>query len=303
MRIENADRNEENKLVKVAVILVNFNGEKYCRECIDSIMRQTYQDIDIFFVDNASVDGSVSIIRNEYPNIKIIQLNENKGFTGGNNIGIRAAIQSGADYLMLLNVDTELMDRNLIARMVDEADENTAAAPAIYSDRQKKSIWYTGGMLDRKNAKFYNTGIYDDVTHTIYVTYLVGCCMFIHKNIFERIGLFDESYFLYCEDGELSVRMQKAGIKMKYIPDVWVWHKVQFRKSGNYATYYYYRNYYYLLERYKGYLGVTVKEQIFSDINTIIHNMSGAYFYKNKYIMMAIFDYLLRRKGKRKTGL
>lgn len=288
---------------KVTVILVNYNGEKYCQSCVDSIMRQTYPDVDIVFVDNASVDSSVSLIRNGFPNVKIIKLKENMGFTGGNNAGIRAAIQTGAHYLMLLNTDTELMDRNLISRLVDEADENTAVAPAIYSDRQKKSIWYTGGKLDRKNAKFYNTGIYDDVTHTICVNYLVGCCMFIHKKIFERIGLFDESYFLYCEDGELSVRMHKANIKMKYIPDVWVWHKVQFRKGGYYSIYYYNRNYYYLLDKYKGYLGVTAKEQIFRDMKVIINNMCNSNFYKNKYIMMAILDYLLRRKGKKETGL
>lgn len=303
IEIKNNDGNEGFKLDKVAVILVNYNGEKYCQKCIDSIIKQTYPDVDIIFVDNASADDSVSLIRNEFPNVKVIQLKENMGFTGGNNVGIREAIQAGADYLMLLNTDTELMDRNLISRMVDESDENTAVAPAIYSDRQKKSIWYTGGKQDRRNAKFYNTGIYDDVTHTIFVNYLVGCCMFIHKKIFERIGLFDESYFMYCEDGELSVRMHRAGIKMKYIPDVWVWHKVQFRKRGYYPLYYFNRNYYYLLDKYKGYFGVTVKEQIFRDMKMIINNMCGASYHKNKYIAMAMLDYLLRRTGKRETGL
>lgn len=288
---------------KVAVILVNFNGEKYCQKCINSIMKQTYPEVDIVFVDNASIDNSVSMVKNEFPKVKIITLKENMGFTGGNNIGIKEAIRKGSDYLLLLNTDTELMDCNLISRMVEEADKNTAVSPAIYSDEQKKVIWYTGGKLDRRNAKFWNTGYYDNIKNTTYVSYMVGCCMFIHKDIFAKVGLFDESFFLYCEDGELSARMHRAGIKMKYIPDVWVWHKVQFRKSKDYQTYYFKRNYYYLLEKYKGYLGVTVKKQIIRDMRLMFDNLCTENFYKNKYIMMAIIDYLMKRKGKRNINI
>lgn len=294
------ERSEGIELDKVAVVLVNYNGGKYCQKCIDSIMNQTYPDIDIIFVDNASVDGSVSLIKKEFCHVKVIALKKNMGFTGGNNIGIKKAIERNADYLLLLNTDTELMDRNLVSRMVEEADENTAVIPAIYSDRQKKAIWYTGGKLDRKNAMFLNTGNYDNVRYPIYVSYMVGCCMFIHKDIFAKVGLFDESFFLYCEDGELSVRMYRAGVKMKYLPDVWVWHKVQFRRSGSYFIYYFNRNYYYTLDKNKDYFGVTVKESILKDIKLIINNFLGANFYKNKYIMMAIIDYLIKRKGKRK---
>lgn len=288
---------------KVAVILVNFNGEKYCQKCINSIMKQTYPEVDIVFVDNASIDNSVSMVKNEFPKVKIITLKENMGFTGGNNIGIKEAIRKGSDYLLLLNTDTELMDCNLISRMVEEADKNTAVSPAIYSDEQKKVIWYTGGKLDRRNAKFWNTGYYDNIKNTTYVSYMVGCCMFIHKDILAKVGLFDESFFLYCEDGELSARMHRAGIKMKYIPDVWVWHKVQFRKSKDYQTYYFKRNYYYLLEKYKGYLGVTVKKQIIRDMRLMFDNLCTENFYKNKYIMMAIIDYLMKRKGKRNINI
>lgn len=74
---------------KVAVVLVNYNGEKYCKKCIDSIMNQTYPDIDIIFVDNASGDGSVSMVKKEFPHVKVMALKENMGFTGGNNIGIK----------------------------------------------------------------------------------------------------------------------------------------------------------------------------------------------------------------------
>ncbi len=284
---------------KVAVVLVNYNGEKYCKKCIDSIMNQTYPDIDIIFVDNASGDGSVSMVKKEFPHVKVMALKENMGFTGGNNIGIKKAIERQAEYLLLLNTDTELMDCNMVSRMAEEADENTAVIPAIYSDRQKKAIWYTGGKMDRKNAVFWNTGNYDNANSTVYVSYMVGCCMFIHKNIFAKVGLFDESFFLYCEDGELSVRMYRAGVKMKYLPDVWVWHKVQFRKSGSYYIYYFNRNYYYTLDKHKGYFGVTVKECILKDIKVIKKNFYSADFYKNKYIIMAIIDYLLKRMGRR----
>ncbi len=286
---------------KVAVILVNYNGEKYCSKCIDSIMKQTYANIEIFLVDNASVDASVSMIKKEFSSVRVITLKENMGFTGGNNIGIKKAIEDQADYLLLLNTDTELMDENLVSRMVEEADKNTAVIPAIYSDRQKKVIWYTGGKMDRENALFWNTGHYDNITHTQYVSYMVGCCMFIHKDIFAKIGMFDEAFFMYCEDGELSVRMYKSGVKMKYLPDVWVWHKVQFRKSNGYQIYYFNRNYYYLLSKYKGYFGVTVRQKIVNDIKIMMNNMFSAYFYRNKYIMIAIVDYLLKRMGKRKN--
>lgn len=137
---------------KVAVVLVNYNGEKYCKKCIDSIMNQTYPDIDIIFVDNASGDGSVSMVKKEFPHVKVMALKENMGFTGGNNIGIKKAIERQAEYLLLLNTDTELMDCNMVSRMAEEADENTAVIPAIYSDRQKESnmvYWRKNGQKKR----------------------------------------------------------------------------------------------------------------------------------------------------------
>lgn len=282
---------------RVAVILVNYNGEKVLIDCIRSIKKQTYQNVDIILVDNHSTDESVKIVELSYPDIMICKLENNKGFTGGNNVGIKLAREMGYDYLMLLNTDTEI-DEKLIERLLDFADENTAVIPAIYSDKGKKAIWYGGGKMCLKDGKCYNR-YYTDAKKPMEVTYMVGCCMFLHSNIFNKIGDFDDNYFLYYEDGDLSMRMLLAGVKMFYVPDTWVWHKVQFKTLQNYMIYYMTRNYLYFIKKYSQYVEINAYKVAVQNCLTVIRNLSGSNFNHNKYILLATKDFFIGKKGER----
>jgi GT2 family glycosyltransferase len=241
---------------KVAVIIVNWNRKEDTIECLKSLKRvSTFGfTLSVVLVDNGSTDGSIPAF-SKIINIsfRLIPLKENVGFVEGNNIGIKAALEDGADYILLLNNDT-LVDKNLIRELVKSAEKYKTAGiltPKIYfapgyefhKDRYSKSlsgkvIWFAGGVIDWANVYGNNFGVddvdrgqFDDEKETDFAT---GCAMFIKRKVIEKIGLLDTRYFLYFEDDEYSLRAKRAGWKTYYVPTAYLWHKVsQSSKSGS----------------------------------------------------------------------
>jgi len=235
----------------VAIIILTFNGEKDTMECLESIakMRSLNYKLQTVVVDNGSTDVDTSVISNfQFPisnfGFKIIQNKENLGFAGGNNVGIRHALENGADYVVILNNDT-IVHTDLINELVKTAESSEKigiVVPKIYfapgfefhKDRYKKEelgkvIWYAGGIIDWDNVIGYHRGV-DEVDHGQYnrieeADFATGCCMLIKKEVLQEIGLFDEKYFLYYEDNDLSKRVKKAGYKIVYAPKAILWHK------------------------------------------------------------------------------
>ncbi|PIU03849.1 glycosyltransferase family 2 protein [Candidatus Shapirobacteria bacterium CG08_land_8_20_14_0_20_39_18] len=261
---------ETNK--KASVIILNWNGKGYIIECIDSVEKLDIINLklDIVVVDNGSTDGSLSEIKNKILNIKntdqkfkIIESEKNLGFTGGNNVGIKYALENGADYVMLLNSDT-FVDKNLLVQLIEVAKSNPEigiVGPKIYFAKghefQKdiyqpkdlgKVIWYAGGVVDWKNVLQSHRGVdevdkgqYDKTEVTDFVT---GCCMLIKKEILEKIGLLDNKYFLYLEDADFCQRAKQNGYKILYAPKAKLWHLNASSSSvgGNLQDYFITRN-------------------------------------------------------------
>ena len=136
---------------KVGVILVNYNGEVYIRDCIDSLLAQTYKNLEILFWDNHSKDASVETVRKMYPKIHLIESPHNYGFAKANNLAVKRLLQMGVEYVLLLNVDT-VADSCLIEYLLEKADNRTVTTAQIYMDRKGRKIWYAGGELQ------FNTG-------------------------------------------------------------------------------------------------------------------------------------------------
>lgn len=226
----------------VYCIICNRNGRKYIGKCIDSVLAcRDNKHIRIVVVDNASADGSVQFLRKSYPGVIVIANTENRGFSGGTNQGILSALKDNADVLWFLNNDT-YVDPDVLSAVDGLKDPSVAAvgskiyfAPGceFHNDRYSKSdrgkvLWYAGGVIDWQNLLLSHRGVdevdigqYDATEDTDFIS---GCSFFIRADILRQTGFFDEKYFLYLEDADLSVRIQNSGQRTVYYPKSVVWH-------------------------------------------------------------------------------
>lgn len=230
---------------KVYIVILNYNGGKTTIDCLKSVTKlKDGKDFEIetVVVDNGSSDNSVEEIRKAYEKITILENPNNLGFSGGCNEGIRYAVKNDADYVVLLNNDTRV-DDELIIKLVDAAEEGVAAVvPKIYFEKgfeyhkdkysEKdlgKVIWYAGGKMDWNNLIGSNVGV-DEVDRgqfdKKYATDLAtGCCLLLTRQALSSVGLFDDRYFLYYEDADLSERIKKNGFEIIFEPKAIMWHK------------------------------------------------------------------------------
>lgn len=213
---------------KVVVVILNYKVKKYVLKCVESVIESTYKNLEIILVDNNSEDGIEKEIK-KYEGVEFIQNHDNLGYTGGNNVGIKKGLADGIEVVFILNPDTtvkkdtiEILVKNL------EIDDVGIIGPKIYFADSKK-IWYAGGIFDRANVIGKHKGVdgedlgqYDEISETDYVT---GAAMMVRSEVFDKIGFFDERYFLYYEDSDFCLRAKDAGFKIMYIPEAKVFHE------------------------------------------------------------------------------
>lgn len=213
---------------KVAIIVLNFKGKEDTLECMRSIKASDYKNLEIIVVDNNSKDGLEGEI-SKMQDVVFIQTGENLGYAGGNNVGIKKALDDNSDYIFVLNPDTEI-EKNTISNLVKEAEGSDAGifGPKIYF-HDTKVIWYGGGIIDQNNILGVHRGMdevdkgqYNEIVGTGFAS---GAAMFVKSQVFKTVGLFDERYFLYLEDMEFCLRAKLAGFKSLYNPTAVVYHK------------------------------------------------------------------------------
>lgn len=230
---------------KVFLVILSYKGHEDTLQLLQSLKKVKGEfDLNIIIVDNYPQDPLRPNSDYKELNLRIIYNKENLGFSGGNNIGINESLKNGADYIIILNNDT-LVDPQFVAELVKVAESGESVGivtPKIYfakgyefhKDRYKKDelgkvIWYAGGKIDWKNVLGKHRGVdevdkgdYEEVTETDLAT---GCCLLIKKEVLDQLAGYDEKYFLYFEDAELSERTKKAGFKIMYAPKAVIWHK------------------------------------------------------------------------------
>ena len=231
---------------KVFIVVLNWNGYRDTLECINSLKAVTYSNYRIVLVDNDSTDGSEALLRERFPDIDIIQTGHNLGFTGGNNIGMRYALDNRTDYIILLNNDTTV-HKEFVTELVSIAEADKTAGmlcPKIYFHDRPDIIWYAGASfhpwLGWGRHRGYNVrdqGQFNSVEETERPT---GCALMVSRELCENIGLLREEYFCYCEDLDWGLRAQNAGYKIMYVPASKVWHKISRSTSVGSATSLYY---------------------------------------------------------------
>ncbi len=231
---------------KIAIVVLNWNQPKLTIDTVESLLRIKHSSFEyqILLVDNDSKDDSLQQLQNLYatnPLVTIFETNQNLGYVGGNNFGIIFALKNNFDSVLLLNNDV-LVDSNFLEELVKKSDKYDLLGPKIYfapgyefhQDWYSKKelgnvIWSAGGNMDWNNILGSNIGV-DEVDKGQHdkiktdIDFLTGCCLFVNKNVFQKIGLLNKKYFMYLEDTEFCHRAKLKGFKMAYIPKSKIWH-------------------------------------------------------------------------------
>ena len=247
--------------LQINVVVLNYNGLANTLECLRSLKGQKLSKgkINIVVVDNASVDGSAQAL-GKVEGIHLIINSSNLGYSGGNNIGIKYSVQNGADLIFILNNDT-IVDDKCLEVLSEAAKSSDIISPKIYFAKNYefhkgryqekeigKVIWYAGGKIDWDNIIGIHIGV-DEVDRNQFnkrqkIDLATGAAMLVKRKVFERIGFFDEKYFLYLEDMDFCVRAKKANFNIAFEPKAIVWHKnaASAGSGSKFQDYYFTRN-------------------------------------------------------------
>ncbi len=223
----------------VYIIVLTWNGKNDTFECLQSLDEVTYPNFKVLVVDNASTDGTVNAIRTSFPGIEVVVNQTNLRFAGGNNVGIRRALEHGAEYVMLLNNDT-IVERDFLTPLVNAAEHDTRVGmvgPKIYFYVNRQQLWYAGGTIEWWKGWISHVGVrekdmgqYDTTCETDFIT---GCCVLVKREVIQKIGMLDEAYFLYGEDADWCIRTSQAGYKLLFVPSAKIWHKLSVSAGGH----------------------------------------------------------------------
>jgi GT2 family glycosyltransferase len=231
--------------VILSVVIVSYNTASYLRKCLESIFKHTSTiTYEVIVVDNASKDGSVEMIRKDFPEIRLFAMPENLGFTKGNNVGIKAA---AGKYVLILNPDTEIND-NAFVKIVEFLEKNPQAVGATcklvgvdgkwqmsafrYPTLFTKWLFYSVAMLLPLPPIEAMSNV--DVLKPFEADWIVGAAMIIRTEALKNVGGFDEKIFMFSEDVDLCIRLKKAtGKKIYYTPGATIIHVGRVSHSGN----------------------------------------------------------------------
>ncbi len=240
---------------KVSVIILNYKGLGDTIECVQAVRRSDYPSLEIVLVDNASADGSAEALRCRFSGVRFIENRENLGYAGGNNVGIRAAFERGADYVFVLNNEAVPV-RNTVSRLVASAEKNpraTILAPQVLFYDHPDTVNSLGTRMDWFRLRPHRGACGQARSASLSALprereILPGSALFFTKKLFAEVGLFDERYFLIHEDAELCLRNRRKGHVNLVVPDAVVYHKTS-RTLSSYpylTDYYSLRNFLYL---------------------------------------------------------
>jgi len=267
----------------VYVIILNWNHKDDLIETIESFNKQDYLNLTLVISDNGSTDDSIDTVKKKFTDIVVIENNENLGWAAGNNVGIQYALDNNAEYILLANNDLYIENKRVLSTLVSNIEQlknkNVRIIGAKVNYYKPKEKLHNNGWI--MFLKFENNGRFINVFRKNFnknisenfrvVDYVSGCFMLINSELFKKIGLIDESFFIYAEEAEFSYRAWMAGYASVINKDITIYHKVSAtNKIGSpFSMYLRTRNLNYFLKKHK-------------------KTIPNYYFYKRKYFIEVI---------------
>lgn len=213
---------------KVSIIILNWNGLKDTLECLKSVYAGDYDHYEVIVVDNGSTDGSPNEIKALFPKVVLLENGKNLGFAGGNNAGMRYALEKGCDYLWLLNNDT-IVEIDTLSKIISTAEKDERiglVSPLIYHFSNPAKVQFCGAYFDYDNFSVKHLGDISELTVLNQKDIsLWGTALLIKSKIIDKVGILNEKYFAYAEDEEYSLRVLRAGFLNKMDYNARIFHK------------------------------------------------------------------------------
>jgi GT2 family glycosyltransferase len=229
-----------------SIIIVTYNHKRYLEHCINSVLKQDYPH-EIIVVDNCSQDDSSQLVREIFPDVKLIESLENKGYGAGNNLGVKHAT---GEYIVILNPDTIVEDGWLRELVKPLENEKKIATPKILL--YDGSLINTCGNINHFSGLTFTRGLGAEPSayqKLEYVSGISGCCFAMRRRDFIEMGGFDECFFVYNEDSDLSWRAHLKGFGILYVPTSVVRHDYKLNVPPK-KIYYLEKNRYMILRKY-----------------------------------------------------
>lgn len=290
----------------VAIILVNWNGLEFTQACLASLRKVDYLNFKVILVDNGSENQEGLKIHQAFPEIHLIQNKKNLGFAGGNNTGIRFALEQGYSHFLLLNNDTEVRPDFLDEMMLKFLQNPNLGIvqPIIVFLHDHKIIWSAGGKfipwLGRAVTLGDHEPIADYSNSNQELDWATGCCFLITREAILKSGLLNDTYFTYFEDVEWSLRVKKAGFGIGLAEKALVYHEAGASSKKKHAEgtlsprvfYYHVRNQIFLLRQMQIPFGFAYHISRF--VIWVAYFLVRGRFYKLKSVLLGIRDGLLQ---------
>lgn len=227
--------------MKVQAVVLNWNGGELNLDCVASLLEQGLAPADVIFVDNASSDGSLELVRERHPDLVVLVNEANLGFGHGVNRGIEHALAAGADAVLLVNNDVVLPAgcADTLVEALSTDDSLGLVGPRVLDRSDPSRVWCAGGTVTyRQNLSvLLGHGEADGprFQERRAVDYLAGCAMLVRREVFERIGLFDGAYFAYHEDVDFCMSAREAGFGVQLVGDASALHAPHHSTGGGYS--------------------------------------------------------------------
>jgi GT2 family glycosyltransferase len=207
----------------LAIIIITYNATKWLNSCLDSCRNNT-----VIVVDNASSDETVAIIKRDYPKVHLIEQSQNLGFGQANNIGIRYALDAGAQHVFLLNQDAYLVDdvlEKLLSFQNNNMEFGILSPMHITSNKKKLDLNFSGYMLREKTGQFYSDFVLgNDIKEVYEIPFMNAAGWLLSKKCLVTVGGFDPIFFHYGEDNNYCQRVYFHGFKIGVVSDTYIIH-------------------------------------------------------------------------------
>ncbi len=247
--------------VKPYIVTALYKSEKDLPRFLDSLQLQDIDNWQLYAVDNASPDRSVDLVTGRAdPRIVVLRNPINIGFARAINRGLQAAAAAGATFFIVINNDTEFRSDFLRRLLAAQRELNAGVvAPRVMRREHPEKCWYAGGHLDDgwlfSSVHYTKFDPFGDPT-PIFVDFAPGCCLGIDRKVLEKVGLFDERFFVYWEDTDFCIRLKALGLSILYLPELSILHAGGASSGGEFSTAYsrlYYRSYMQFMRKHFGY--------------------------------------------------